>query len=179
MNLKAPVQDAKLYPSMRYYLLGQSTQVSLCERRTCMFNPSQALEQLVLRRPAFTHFGCSGSVGCWLLVNSLLPICDGSLNARAAETMPKPCFSNTAPHQAQTDMTSVSHGQIAATELDVHSHIRGDTVSGAGDSGGAVFDAGTGKVRQSYLIAAFLALLPQPWLPAYGTSVLPPPPIEP
>ncbi|EFJ39603.1 hypothetical protein VOLCADRAFT_108566 [Volvox carteri f. nagariensis] len=48
--------------------------------------------------------------------------------------------------QAQADATSISHGMVAATELDAHSHIRGDIVAGAGDSGGGCFSVDTGKL---------------------------------
>jgi hypothetical protein len=48
--------------------------------------------------------------------------------------------------QAQADSSSVSHGVIAATELDSLSHIRGDMPSGIGDSGGGCFSLETGKL---------------------------------
>ncbi|KAG2487026.1 hypothetical protein HYH03_014272 [Edaphochlamys debaryana] len=48
--------------------------------------------------------------------------------------------------QAQADATSISHGMVAATELDAYGHIRGDIVAGAGDSGGGCFSVATGKL---------------------------------
>jgi len=48
--------------------------------------------------------------------------------------------------QAHADETSVSHGQVAATELDALQHISGDTMTGVGDSGGAVFATETSKL---------------------------------
>jgi hypothetical protein len=48
--------------------------------------------------------------------------------------------------QAQADSSSISHGVIAATELDAHGHIRGDMPSGYGDSGGGCFSIETGKL---------------------------------
>ncbi|KAG2441399.1 hypothetical protein HYH02_009988 [Chlamydomonas schloesseri] len=48
--------------------------------------------------------------------------------------------------QVQADDTSISHGMVAATELDAKSHIRGDIVAGAGDSGGGCFSVATGKL---------------------------------
>jgi hypothetical protein len=48
--------------------------------------------------------------------------------------------------QAQGDSSSVSHGVIAATELDARSHIRGDAPSGMGDLGGGCFSVATGKL---------------------------------
>lgn len=48
--------------------------------------------------------------------------------------------------QAQGDLSSVSHGRIAATEPDALRHVRGDIVSGQGDSGGGVFAVNSGKL---------------------------------
>ena len=55
---------------------------------------------------------------------------------------PRPC------HQVLSDAVSTGHGQIAATEYIPGGalHIRGDTLSGLGDSGGGVFSKHTGKV---------------------------------
>lgn len=48
--------------------------------------------------------------------------------------------------QAQGDASSVSHGIIAATQLDAWSHVRGDIVAGAGDSGAGCFAVQTGRL---------------------------------
>ncbi len=48
--------------------------------------------------------------------------------------------------QAQAGAASLSHGMIAATELDGLGHIRGDTKSGQGDSGGGCLLKSSGKL---------------------------------
>jgi hypothetical protein len=48
--------------------------------------------------------------------------------------------------QAQADASAVSHGVIAATQLDGLGHVRGDKKPGAGDSGGGCFAVDTGRL---------------------------------
>lgn len=48
--------------------------------------------------------------------------------------------------QAQPDESSVTHGRIAAAELDARCHVRGDIPAGVGDSGGGVFSVDTGAL---------------------------------
>lgn len=118
-DLEAAVLDATLYPGEPYLLLGQSTQV-----RHLTFPP-----------PA-PNSGSGNS-------SSFAPP-----HARHMRLLHPVTRSRTACHlsQAQGDATSVSHGRIAATELDTYGHVRGDILPGGGDSGGAVFSAVTGKL---------------------------------
>lgn len=48
--------------------------------------------------------------------------------------------------QAQPDETSVTHGMIAAAELDTRCHVRGDIPVGVGDSGAGAFSVDTGAL---------------------------------
>jgi hypothetical protein len=48
--------------------------------------------------------------------------------------------------QAQADDTSISHGIVSATKLDAQCHIRGDGVTGRGDSGAGCFSVATGAL---------------------------------
>lgn len=48
--------------------------------------------------------------------------------------------------QAHSDATSVSHGIIAATQLDEWSHVRGDIMAGKGDSGAGCFATDSGAL---------------------------------